>query len=272
MQPLFISSPCGPLFGIYFAPENRPNDRAILHIPAFAEEMNKSRHMLSLQARNFAQAGYAVLVLDLYGTGESAGDFGAATWEIWLENLHSACNWLIQQGAQTIDLWGLRTGCLLAMDFAEQNPETIRRLLCWQPVVNGETFITQFLRLRIAAAMMDNNTRREKTSDLKHLLLSGQAIEVAGYTLNPGLANPLISLRADRLHRLSNKEIAIFEVVSTAETAASLVNTNLLTGLQEKNIDSSLTTVVGDFFWANQEISTAPALISASREKIVTWL
>ena len=272
MQPLFIPSPCGALFGIYYAPENQTTDRAILHIPAFAEEMNKSRLMLALQARNFAQAGYAVLVLDLFGTGESSGDFGAATWEIWLQNLHSACSWLTQQGAKTIDLWGLRTGCLLAMDFTERNPEKIRHLLFWQPVVNGETFITQFLRLRIAAAMMDNNASREKTSDLKQLLHSGQAIEVAGYTLNPDLVNPLISLRADRLLSLSSKEIALFEIVSTVETSASLVNTNLLASLKETNINSSLTTVVGDLFWANQEITTAPALISASQEKISTWL
>ena len=212
------------------------------------------------------------MILDLFGTGESSGDFGAATWEIWLDNLQSACNWLKQQGANTIDLWGLRTGCLLAMDFVEHRPEIISRIICWQPVVNGDTFITQFLRLRIAAAMMDNTASREKTSDLKQLLLSGQKLEVAGYALNPGLTNPLMSLRTEHLPHACNKEIALFEVVSSAVTSASLVNTNLLASLLEKNKDSSLTTVVGDSFWVSQEISTAPALISASREKIATWL
>ena len=126
------------------------------------EEMNKSRRMISLQARNFAQLGYAVLILDLFGTGESSGEFGAITWAIWLENIQSAINWLKQQGARTIDLWGLRTGCLLAMDFAGQSQEPIKHLLCWQPVINGETFITQFLRLRMPPRSWTKNRREKK--------------------------------------------------------------------------------------------------------------
>ena len=65
---------------------------------------------------------------------------------------------------------------------------------------------------------MDKKPPREKTSELKQLLLSGQALEVAGYTLNPDLTNPLISLRTDCMGSLFSKEIAIFEVVSTLET------------------------------------------------------
>ena len=245
MQPLFISTPSGTLFGVYYAPANPHFNRALLHIPAFAEEMNKSRRMVSMQARSFARLGYAVLVLDLFGTGDSSGDFSATTWAIWLENIQSAIFWLKQQGAQAIDLWGLRIGCLLAMDFAGQSQEPIKHLLCWQPVVNGETFITQFLRLRIAAAIMDKNATREKTSDLKHLLLSGQAIEVAGYRLNPDLTNPLMKLKADRLSCPSVTDIAIFEVVASEETPLSLGNTGLLSSLLKKNIQSSLTKIVG---------------------------
>ena len=71
-----------------------PLDKAIIHIPAFAEEMNKSRRMLAMQAQAFAGQGYAVLVLDLFGTGDSSGDFGEATWDIWLQNIDTALVWL----------------------------------------------------------------------------------------------------------------------------------------------------------------------------------
>lgn len=92
MQPLFIESSAGKLFAIYWPPAGEiPFGKAIIHIPAFAEEMNKSQ-------------GYAVLILDLFGTGESKGDFGEATWQIWLQNIDTAIDWLTQQGAQSIDL------------------------------------------------------------------------------------------------------------------------------------------------------------------------
>jgi alpha/beta superfamily hydrolase len=41
-----------------------------------AEELNKSRHVAAAQARAFAAAGYSVLQIDLYGCGDSSGDFG----------------------------------------------------------------------------------------------------------------------------------------------------------------------------------------------------
>ncbi len=258
---------------MYWPPANKiPLDKAIIHIPAFAEEMNKSRRMVALQAQALAEQGYAVLVLDLFGTGDSAGDFGEATWDIWLQNIDTALVWLQQQGALSVNLWGLRLGALLAMDFISRNPQKIDRLLCWQPVVNGDVFITQFLRLRVAAAMMDSNAPQEKTSDMKRQLLEGQAIEVAGYLLNPDLIKPLIELRADKLDWQAPNEVAVFEVASSEDTPVSLGNTQLLGILQQKNITAKLTQVVGNAFWASQEISEAPDLIKSTSEWAKQWL
>ena len=52
-----------------------PARGAVLHLHAFAEEMNKSRRMVALQARALAEAGFAVLQIDLHGCGDSGGDF-----------------------------------------------------------------------------------------------------------------------------------------------------------------------------------------------------
>lgn len=272
MQPFFIDSRSGPLFALYWASKQRKPERALLHVPAFAEEMNKSRRMVALQARALAEQGFAVLVLDLFGTGDSGGDFADASWEGWLSDLAAGMAWLRAQGIVRVDLWGLRTGALLAMDFVERNPGDIERLLLWQPVLNGDTFVTQFLRLRVAAAMMNNNTPKEKTSDLKRLLLDGQAIEVAGYLLNPDLIRPLMTLRADRLPLHNVKEVALFEVVANEDTQVSMGNSQFFSLLQEKRINVSLTKVIGDSFWASQEISEAPDLIKISCERVRQWL
>ncbi len=264
MKPLFIPGSSGNLFAVYYPPVNQAINRAIIHIPAFGEEMNKSRRMVALQARAFAGQGTAVLVLDLFGTGDSSGDFGEATWQIWLQDIATAVGWLKQQGAQKIDLWGLRTGALLAMDFASRGQCPIQRLIAWQPVLNGETFITQFLRLRVAAAMMDSNAPKEKTADLKRQLQEGQGIEVAGYLLNPELVVPLMALRAEQLAWQFAGDIVVFEVVPNADSPASLGNSQFLSTLQKQAINASLATVAGDAFWASQEICEVPDLITAT--------
>ncbi len=212
MKPLFIESHAGKLFAIHYQTAHQNDARkAIIHIPAFAEEMNTSRKMVAIQAREFARCDYDVLVLDLFGTGESEGDFGDSTWEIWLENINTAIDWLKHDGVETITLWGMRVGALLAMNFANRYPHRVHRLISWQPVLNGDVFVTQFLRLRVAAAVMNNNAPREKTSDLKQQLQTGITIEVAGYWLNPELINPLIELRAEKLNLHSVANFTIFD-------------------------------------------------------------
>lgn len=272
MQALFINGSTGKLFAIYWPPNcETALGKAIIHIPAFAEEINRSRSMVALQARAFAEQGYAVLVLDLFGTGDSAGDFGEATWDIWLQNINAGIDWLKGQHVSSIYLWGLRIGALLAMDFVNRGLHPIERLIAWQPVLKGDTFITQFLRLRVAAAMMDNDAPQEKTSDLKRHILAGQFIEVAGYWLNPNLIKPLIALCADRFNWLAVKDVAIFEVVSSEDSPATLGNTELLTIFQKENINASLTKVIGEAFWANHGSNGAPDLIKTTCETIGQW-
>jgi alpha/beta superfamily hydrolase len=71
MQPVFINGDAGRLFAIYWPPDGEVAlGKSIIHIPAFAEEINKTRGMVAMQARAFAKQGYAVLVVDLFGTGD----------------------------------------------------------------------------------------------------------------------------------------------------------------------------------------------------------
>ncbi len=272
MQPFFIPDQLGKLFCILFSPEQSVTRRAIIHIPAFAEEMNKSRRMVRLQSQNFADRGYLVLVLDLFGTGESSGDFSEATWEIWLKNIETAIHWLQDQNIRKIDLWGLRIGALLALDFANRYQNQIEHILCWQPVINGESFINQFLRLRITSALLeiDKKTLQPNTSELKQQILDGQTLEISGYKLNPNLIRPLLSMHADQLEIKSVKEIAIFEIVLNEEQSVSAFTSRLLDNLQ-KNVSVSFTRVVGSLFWNSVEISDAPLLIKLSNTKLEGW-
>jgi hypothetical protein len=75
MHPAFIDGSGGRLFTLYFAPDAAVSARGgLLFIPPFAEELNRSRHMVVKTARALAAAGWGVLLLDLFGTGDSEGD------------------------------------------------------------------------------------------------------------------------------------------------------------------------------------------------------
>src|ERR1035437_5595730 len=122
LEAFFIPASSGQRFCLFHEPEPGISLRgALVYVHPFAEEMNKSRRMAALQARAMARAGYAVLQIDLYGCGDSSGNFGDATWNVWIEDVRLAHDWLRRQS--TIDpwLWGLRTGCLLACEVAKRD-------------------------------------------------------------------------------------------------------------------------------------------------------
>lgn len=270
-RPLFIETRSGRLFTLYWPSAQSDEKFAFLHIPAFAEEMNKARRMVNLQAQALAEQGHAVVVFDLFGTGDSAGEFGEASWSIWLNDIADMVRWLQQQGYKNIVLWGLRIGGLLALDFIKQNPGLINRLLAWQPVLIGDTFVTQFLRLRVAAAMMNNQLPAEKASDLKQQLQSGRHLEVAGYQLNPALIMPLLTLTAESLLDNTVESISIFDWVAEESSEPGLSAQKFFNACKSLAIDAELLPFTGANFWTSQEITVSPALLSLTSDLAAKW-
>jgi len=78
-EPFFLDGPAGRIFAILRAASDARH--AVLIIPPFGEEMNKSRRQFTEVAQRLVGNGFAVLVVDLYGTGDSEGEFSEASWE-----------------------------------------------------------------------------------------------------------------------------------------------------------------------------------------------
>lgn len=267
IRPEFIAGPSGKLFCTIYSNEYHSTGKWIIHVPAFAEEMNKSRCMVSEQARAFAKDGHSVIVADLYGTGDSEADFCGANWEKWKLDIIFLTNWVVDQGATSATLWGLRLGCLLATQITVENKKYIDELLFWQPVHSGQQFVTQFLRLRLAAAMMNGSS--ESTSDLRARLIAGEGLEVAGYELSPALVRELDEADLAQLTPPVSIKVYCLELISRDEKPASLPTRKLVETWQKLGVDISFATVVGPAFWATQEIALAPALISKTTEMLI---
>ncbi len=264
MELFFLAGSRGALFAVYHPPAAGMASRGgVLYAPPFAEELNKSRRMIAQQARRLATAGFGVLIPDLYGTGDSAGDFSNARWEIWREDLARCAVWLRQRGHEPLILWGLRLGGLLATGLIGEVAAT--RLLLWQPVLSGQRFLHQFLRLRLTADRLKGGS--ETLGRLQEALAAGQSLDVAGYELHPELAAALDQVRLTL--PLPGVQVDWFELTRAAEDSLVPVSRRIVDEWRSAGVAVHARTVVGEFFWATQEIAEAPALLDATQTALL---
>jgi len=243
-----------------------PRGRAIgglVVVHPFAEEANKSRRAIAEQARHLAGAGFAVLQIDLFGCGDSAGDFGDATWDAWLDDVRDGIDCLRPRVDGPLWLWGVRAGCLLAGEVARSAPEP-PGLLLWQPVRSGNQHLTQLLRTRTVGELIGDGETRTTTRGLMDALKSGNPVEVAGYRIAPGLA---LGLAAAELRSPPASTRVVWLELSLADPPALLPAS--VAAVETWRRDGALVVaeaVHGTPFWQTVEIEECPALVQRTRE------
>lgn len=247
----------------------------IIHAPAFAEEMNKARRMVALQARALAAEGFAVLIPDLLGCGDSPGEFSRATWNGWVEDIVGGVRWMATEHARrwpgrprppTV-LWGLRTGAMLACAAARRLDE-VCALALWNPVLQGRTSLQQFLRLVTASEIVGGRAPAGGAS-ARATLAAGRTLEVAGYPLAPALAEGLeaatLSL-PDRPHAIAAFEVSPRESASVSPALAAASES-----WRRQGWSVHVEAVRGPSFWQTTEIEDAPALVTATAAQMSRW-
>lgn len=264
--PEFLPSVAGRIFTLVVQPEViNTSGKAVIFFPPFAEEMNKSRRMVSLQARALAREGYTVAIPDLYGTGDSQGDFGEALLGTWLADITTVVQFLKQKGYQQFVFWGLRFGVLLQMLVLQERVADVSSMLLWQPVLKGEVMMTQFLRLRLAADMMQTG-EKITTSDMRRSLQNGDSIEVAGYMLTPELVHAIDGLSLESVTLPETIPVHWFEVTPSEERPIPVASQRLVERWQGQGVRVTQTKVVGEPFWNTIEIAEVPKLISLTKQ------
>jgi len=258
----FLSAEPGNRFCIYH-PAEGSTGRGFVYAHPFCEEMNKARRMAALQSRRLAAAGYAVLQIDLFGCGDSSGDFADARWEIWKQDLQIALGWLKSRLDGPLGLWGLRLGATLAADVACDITMGIEQLLLWQPISSGEQFLTQFLRLRLAAEMLAEGTAQTGTRELRETLARGVSLEIAGYDLHPRLAAEIDALSLAALAP-AVRRVHCLEVTATAEPKLSPASQRAMEAWRSKGLDIRAAAVGGEPFWSTTEVTECEALLAAT--------
>ncbi|MBV5298709.1 MAG: hydrolase 2, exosortase A system-associated [Rhodoferax sp.] len=259
-QAFFLEAALGQRFCLFHAPPGGHDARAgLLYIHPFAEEMNRSRRLVAEQSRAFVRAGFAVLQMDLYGCGDSAGDFEDATWALWRDDVMLAHDWLRARITGPLWLWGLRSGCLLAAQLAGQ--AAAANLLFWQPVVSGQQHLKQFLRLGPTADMLRGGAGAGVAELLQQLAL-GNLVEVAGYRVSPKLARGLALATLDDLG--AGAHVRCLELSHAPDAAISPALAAQLLRWQAGGCQAVASVIEGPACWQVAASPTCPALQAAS--------
>jgi exosortase A-associated hydrolase 2 len=270
-DPFFLEIDPGQRFCLFHPPAPGPCRGAVLYVHPFADEMNKSRRVAALQARDLAAAGFGVLQMDLYGCGDSSGDFSDARWDLWKQDLAAGHQWLVARVGQPVSLLGLRLGALLALDYASSSALPLAGLVLWQPVQNGAIFLKQFLRLLTASDILSEDKESKKSIgglSLRDTLIGGQMLEVGGYELAPQLGASIDQLDAAHL-AVTACPVAWFEVVSALDRPESVAVSKLAARWRDEGVALQMHRAVCPAFWATQEIAEAPDLVAATTQVLL---
>jgi len=276
-QAFFLErSGAGQRFCLYHPPRppqgSAPLGR-VLYLHPFAEELNCTRRMAASQARALAQAGYAVLQIDLLGCGDSSGDFAEATWDAWLDDAQAAHNWLAERAGGPLWLWGLRAGALLAAQLAGRLLEAGTRpshLLLWQPATSGQQMLQQFLRLHAASQWLGNGS--SDAMPPAQTLAQGQTVHIAGYALSAALAQGLAQARLTPPTAASTQpgRLVWLELSTATAPAISPAADKAAAAWRAAGWQVQTQAVAGPAFWQTVDGGDAPALVAATLAALAT--
>jgi exosortase A-associated hydrolase 2 len=221
--------------GFFFQPTGGPRLYGFLHTPPegassrdegavlvhpFMEERQDSHQVSRNLGEDLARDGFPALRFDLYGAGDSAGEWHEGTVQRWLEDIVGAAAELRRRaGVARVALLGLRFGGTLAALAARRAEAS--RLVLWQPVVKGEAYAQDLLRAHLSAEMVLHKRAGISREVLVQRLQAGERINLFGYDLSPEQYQGLCAVDLVRDLAGFTAPVLVVDVVRTAQARES---------------------------------------------------
>ena len=240
----------------------------VLFLPAFGEEHNRCRRTVSVQARRLAKLGFECWVFDLYGTGDSQGEFRDASWDIWVNDTAGLIEKTFERSDGRAYLIGLRFGALLGLSALAQSSRAVDSIVFWQPVVSGAEEIKQLERLEMLSGVVDT-TQGEPAKSIVHQAQDGDDVEVAGYEISARLILDVAEQEASTYLDKVRAPMDWIEVVSEQTAVAPKRRVRLADELLDGHRDNRFHSVPDNKFWATSEITEGRKVMDLT-EKILT--
>jgi exosortase A-associated hydrolase 2 len=170
------------LFGVYHEPE-QPSATPFIFCHPFAEEKLWAHRVFVSFARILARAGHPVMRFDYRGNGDSTGDFCNSSLTTVCDDVRNAIADVQRRtGAERINLLGLRFGATVAALVAEERPN-VDRLVLWAPIVDGNAYMQELLRINVTTQMAAFKEIREDRDALVAVMQQGRTVNIDGYDL-----------------------------------------------------------------------------------------
>ena len=243
----------------------------VLLVPPFAEEMNRSRKMFADLGRRLTCRGYEVALPDLYGTGDSYGDFSSASLAIWKQDLSNTIAASRSNKNLPVFVLGLRLGALLALESAIGWPSDVRGILMWNPCIDGKQFMNQFLRLHVASQIIGESGDIASVEDLRAALKQNGNIEIAGYDLSSRIVDEIDCLSIDTLIQKSQLPLHWFDVTTRKDGGCSPATTRAVSKLEQSGCRLTVQAIPGPPFWGTAELAHCQPLIDATAELLAHY-
>lgn len=143
----------GAIFCTLLRPQVSNKECIIYFSPLFEERMWSQRIAFNFARDLVTRGQYSVLLFDYYGYGESHGDAEDFTLNRCRQDIVSLLTLLQTKGYQRFAIWGIRTGCAIAL-FLLPDIQIISFGFFWAPVLNLHKFIYDGLRATMARQYM----------------------------------------------------------------------------------------------------------------------
>ncbi len=146
MPEIFQGFQKGHRFGLWVTPNARPTIGVILAIQTAGEENNLARRFTVQAASRFSDLGFATLLFDPFGVGDSAGKTSEARLQDWRSDLMRVSHQMRVRYDVPFYIWGTRLGTLMATDLLISQSDNTAGLLLWAPLAHGRTWVDQLKR------------------------------------------------------------------------------------------------------------------------------
>lgn len=228
-NPFFFTGGDYELFGVLHRPPGEMKDEGFVFCHPILEEKLWAHRAYVSFARDLAARGYPVLRFDHRGQGDSDGNFSETSVDSHLSDIDAAVTRLRLDlpGLTKISLFGLRLGATFAA-LAALRSNDIYRLLLWEPIVNGERYMQEVLRINLTAQMATNGRVIDDRKKLTEYLRNGLTVNIEGYELGQSLFTQVSAIDLLKKPGIKGKKNLILQVTrkmqSPREEIAALSN------------------------------------------------
>ena len=262
--PFFLGARSGRIFCIRYRPQVEPaRGPVVMFVPPFGEEMNKSRRILHLQAKDLGSKGIVSWLPDLYGTGDSEGEFREATWEKWLQDVEDVLAEIVAQENREVWFIATRLGCALAQHFLDRSGMQISGVILWQPVISGKKYISQLLRIRLIQEKQ-SGAANANTAVIRERLRSDKILEIGGYELNHNLFAKIEQIDMVKRSWSGVRDVFVVEVSSDPDSPPALDSNRAMKNWTSQGYNVHSMKVQGAPFYGASEIVVNHDLIAAT--------